>query len=54
MVLAEPARAQTRRRAEESSFETKTLGKIYIIYFPGGKTGVKQRIVANYAYRKGA
>ena len=35
-------------RAEESQFDTKRFGPVYIIYFPPGKTGVKQRISANW------
>ena len=35
-------------RAEETQFDTKTYSTIYIIYFPPGKTGVKQRIKANW------
>ncbi|MEP6670732.1 MAG: hypothetical protein ABJF10_16355 [Chthoniobacter sp.] len=35
-------------RAEESQFETKRYGTVYIIYFPPGKTGVKDRITANW------
>jgi len=35
-------------RAEETQFETKRYGKVYIIYFPPGKTGVKKRINANW------
>ena len=34
--------------AEESEFGTKTLGKVYIIYVPKGKTGAKKRIAANW------
>lgn len=34
--------------AEESEFDTKAFGKVYIIYLPKGKTGVKKRIVANW------
>ncbi len=34
--------------AEESEFSTKAFGKVYIIYLPKGKTGVKKRIVANW------
>jgi hypothetical protein len=34
--------------AEESEFATKSFGKVYIIYLPKGKTGVKKRIVANW------
>jgi hypothetical protein len=34
--------------AEESEFETKAFGKVYIIYLPKGKTGSKKRIVANW------
>jgi len=33
-------------RAEEVHFDTKDHGTIYIIYFPPGKSGVKQRIAA--------
>ncbi len=35
-------------RAQESKFDTKLFGTVYIIYFPGGKSGVKKRIVANW------
>ena len=35
-------------RAEESQFDTKRYGPVYIIYFPPGKSGVKNRIVANW------
>jgi hypothetical protein len=35
-------------RAEESQFQTKAYGPVYIIYFPPGKTGVKKRITANW------
>lgn len=35
-------------RAEETHFETKRYGTVYIIYFPSGKTGVKKRISANW------
>ncbi len=35
-------------RAEESKFDTKRYGTVYIIYFPPGKSGVKHRIVANW------
>lgn len=35
-------------RAEESEFKTKRYGTVYIIYFPPGKNGVKQRITANW------
>jgi len=35
-------------RAEESRFDTKRYGTVYIIYFPPGKSGVKNRIVANW------
>jgi hypothetical protein len=35
-------------RAEETQFETKHYGTVYIIYFPPGKAGVKDRIVANW------
>jgi len=35
-------------RAEESQFDTKRYGTVYIIYFPPGKSGVKHRIVANW------
>jgi len=35
-------------RAEESQFGTKRYGVVYIIYFPPGKGGVKNRIVANW------
>lgn len=35
-------------RAEETQFDTKRYGKVYIIYFPPGKTGVKKRINANW------
>jgi len=35
-------------RAEESQFDTKVYGPVYIIYFPPGKAGVKQRITANW------
>lgn len=35
-------------RAEETHFDTKRYGTVYIIYFPAGKTGVKKRIAANW------
>jgi len=35
-------------RAEESQFDTKRYGPVYIIYFPPEKSGVKHRIVANW------
>ena len=35
-------------RAEETHFETKLFGPIYIIYFPPKENGVKQRINANW------
>ena len=35
-------------RAEESQFDTKHFGPVYIIYFPPEKSGVKHRIVANW------
>jgi hypothetical protein len=35
-------------KAEESKFETKDFGTIYIIYRPHGKAGEKQRITANW------
>lgn len=35
-------------KAEESQFDTKAFGPVYIIYLPGGKMGVKKRIVANW------
>ena len=35
-------------RAEESEFSTKRYGKVYIIYFPPGKGGVKNRIASNW------
>lgn len=35
-------------RAEESEIDTKRYGKVYIIYFPPGKTGMKKRIVSNW------
>jgi hypothetical protein len=35
-------------RAEESQFKTKRYGTVYIIYFPPRKSGVKNRIVANW------
>lgn len=35
-------------RAEETQFETKRYGPVYIIYFPPGKAGVKKRITANW------
>jgi hypothetical protein len=35
-------------RAEESEFDTKHYGKVYIIYFPPGKGGVKKRIASNW------
>jgi hypothetical protein len=35
-------------RAEESEFDSKRYGKVYIIYFPPGKSGVKNRIAANW------
>jgi hypothetical protein len=35
-------------RAEESQFDAPQLEKVYIIYFPPGKSGVKKRIVANW------
>jgi hypothetical protein len=35
-------------RAEESQFDTKDFGPIYIIYFPPGKKGVKKRITAEW------
>jgi len=35
-------------RAEESQFDTKRYGPVYIIYFPPGKSGVKDRITANW------
>jgi hypothetical protein len=35
-------------RAEETQFTTKHYGTVYIIYFPPGKDGVKNRIAANW------
>jgi hypothetical protein len=35
-------------RAEETQFDTKRYGTVYIIYFPPGKSGVKDRITANW------
>lgn len=34
--------------AEESQFDTKEFGKVYIVYAPKGKAGVKKRITANW------
>jgi hypothetical protein len=35
-------------KAEESKFETKQFGTVFIIFRPGGKTGIKKRIAANW------
>lgn len=35
-------------RAEETQFNTKRYGPVYVVYFPPGKTGVKKRIVSNW------
>jgi len=35
-------------KAEDSKFETKDFGTIFIIYRPKGGTGVKERIAANW------
>ncbi|MEZ0254777.1 MAG: hypothetical protein ACAI37_05840 [Chthoniobacter sp.] len=35
-------------RAEETQFNTKRYGPVYVVYFPPGKTGVKKRILSNW------
>ena len=35
-------------KAEESQFKTKQFGTVFIIFRPGGKTGIKKRIAADW------